>query len=259
MKYLLISIMLYVLFNLGLTTPVETMFSYIFTPAQNHMNLQATKIKNIGSFFIDMWDLNKSYIVLYEKYSKYTDASAKLVVLERENELLRKQLNIKSDNTYINSKKEVVNIYPNMLDISSTTRIIDKGRTYGIKKGNPVVYLNSIIGIVGNTNHVNSTIYLLSSPSVKIPAIVKKKDKTIEGIVTGQYGTTIVLTRLATDDDIKEGDMVFTSNRSPNIPQNLYIGIVTNVILNKSTSEKIAYIESSQDVDKLYKVFVLLN
>ena len=100
---------------------------------------------------------------------------------------------------------------------------------------------------------------LLTSPQAKIPAFVQKDDTRVEGIVTGQFGTTIALTRLLPEDNVVIGDFVYTSNRSSVIPQGLFLGKVVKVEINKGSAEKIAYIENPINVDKLYKVFVVIE
>lgn len=258
MKYVLGSMILYIVYTLGITKPLEVGFSYLFTPAQKHLMLQGKQLKEIGYFFQDMWLLRTSYNDLYKKYTQVTiDASGK-VLLEKENSLLKSQLSHKQKDA-IQYKSVLANLYPNSNDLSATTKIIDVGSDVGVRVGSPVIHMSSLIGIVQTTSFKKSTIILLTSPQAKIPAFVQKKDRRVEGIVTGQFGTTVALTRLLPEDDICVGDFVYTSNRISTIPQGFLLGRISKVTLNKANSERLAYLEHPIDYDKLYQVFVLVD
>lgn len=259
MKYVILSIVIYTLYTLGLTRPVEVGFSYIFAPTQQHLVLQAKQVKELGYFFQDMWLLRASYNDLYDKYTQATIAASKSVLYEKENVILKQQLDNKTNESLTRYRTAIANVYPNEGDLSATTRLLDLGTKVGVRVGDPVLYNSSLVGLINSTSAAKSKMLLLTSPQAKIPAFVQKDDIRIEGIVTGQYGTTVALTRLLPEDRVTVGDFVYTSNRSSAIPQGLFLGKVVKVEINKASAEKIAYIENPINIAKLYKVFVVID
>ena len=259
MKYVVLSIVIYILYILGLTRPVEVGFSYIFTPAQQHLVFQAKQIKDLEYFFQDMWLLRATYSDMYDKYVQATIAASKSVLYEKENVMLKRQLSGRSNEDFTGYKSLIANVYPNEGDLSATTKLLDLGTTAGVKIGRPVTYNSSIVGMIYSTSATKSKMLLLTSKQTKIPAFVQKGNNRIEGIVTGQYGTTVALTRLLPEDKVTVGDFVYSSNRSFSIPQGLFLGKIVKIEITKGTAEKIAYIENPINIDKLYKVFVVID
>lgn len=259
MKYVILSIVIYTLYTLGLTRPVEVGFSYIFAPAQQHLILQAKQVKDLGYFFQDMWLLRASYNDLYDKYTQATILGSKSLLYEKENAVLRQQIDSLAKGNLTRYRSVIANLYPNEVDLSATTVLVDVGTNAGVAVGSPVIHTSSLVGLIHSTTATKSTMLLLTSPQAKVPAFVQKKNARIEGIVTGQFGTTVALTRLLPEDDVTVGDFVYTSNRSSVIPQGLFLGKVVKVSINKASAEKIAYIENPINIDKLYKVFVVIE
>ncbi len=259
MKYAILSIVIYILYTLRLTSPAEIGFSYIFAPAQQNLILQAKKVKDFGYFFQDMWLLRASYNNLYDKYTQATILGSKSLLCEKENDVLRHQIDSLVKGRLTGYRTVIANLYPNEIDLSSTTLLVDVGTNADVSVGSPVIHTSTLVGLIHATTATKSTMLLLTSPQAKVPAFVQKKNVRVEGIVTGQFGTTVALTRLLPEDDVIVGDYVYTSNRSSLIPQGLFLGKVVKVAINKASAEKIAYLENPINVDKLYKVFVVLE
>ena len=141
MKYVILSIVIYILYTLGLTNPFEVGFSYIFAPAQQHLVLQAKQVKELGFFFQDMWLLRSSYNDLYDKYTQATIAASKSVLYEKENILLKHQLDSKTKGVLTRYRSVTANVYPNEGDLSATTRLLDVGTKAGVKVSSPVIII----------------------------------------------------------------------------------------------------------------------
>lgn len=259
MRYVFVSIVIYILYILGVTQPIEVGFSYVVTPLQSSIVLQARKVKEVGYFLHDMWLLRDMYKDVYKKYTVLTIEKARNDLLTVENALLKKQL---ASDTYVKETKYKTlsaTMYPNPVDLSLTSRLLDVGTASGVQVGDPVIYLGSLIGVVDHVGASRSRALLLNSPQAKVPSFVLKKETRIEGVVTGQFGTTIALTRLSSEDNVVEGDPVYTSNRLPSIPQGLFIGKIVKIIDSRYSAEKVAYVSNPVKVEELYQVFIITS
>jgi len=108
---------------------------------------------------------------------------------------------------------------------SESILLIDRGKDSGIEKGDFVVVKNILIGKIVEVNSRVSSVQLLTDPNTKIPV---KTDTGSEGILEGQFGSSLVLTNVSQDQFLKEGQILLTSGKNE-YPKDLVVGRIKKV------------------------------
>ena len=260
MKYLVISVSLLILSLLHVTFPVSLAFTKIFGPAQQNTTLYAEGVRNFFVFFTQMRDVARDYENLYLEYRSLQSENVQLKYLKEENAELRNQLKIVNNEELLKNKKFVFTyILPNPNDKSGNTMLLNVGTISGVHKGDVVIKDNNLVGIVKNASSGKSIVELVTSPSLKIPAYDFSSEKKIEGIVSGKYGTSMLMSNILPTEDVKEGDIVLTSTRSDQMLPNLIIGKIVRLEGETSSTVRSAFIESLLDFTKLDRVYVIVE
>lgn len=260
MKYFALSFILLLLSLLQLTFPLTFTFNKIIGPAQQSLSYKAVGIKNFFLFFSQMQQVAQDYEDLYLEYQSLQNENIKLKFLKDENAELRKQLKVVNSEEILKNKKYVyAQTYPNPQDLSGTTVLMNVGIVSGVHSGDVVIKENNLVGVVKNSTSNKSVLELITSPNLKIPTYNFSSSQKHEGIVTGKYGTSIVLQDILPSETIKEGDVLMTSARNLNIPPNLVIGKVVNIEGGSSSTVRSAFLEAFVDLKNLQRVYVLVE
>ena len=143
--------------------------------------------------------------------------------VEKENQQLRKALKIAP-------KKKWKMVLANIVGGASSQDyiLVDKGKDYGVQKGQPVLTDSfSIVGIVADVDNRFSKVNLITSPTVKAEA--KIKDKNISGLLVGKGNFKLWLTLVSKNKNLAKGDIVLSGDKQKIFPRNLLIGRVEKV------------------------------
>ena len=196
--------------------------------------------------------------------------------LTEENALLRAQLvdyyNTKKENSRLWKFYELKKENPEYILIPATvirrdtnadfySFTIDKGTTSGIEIEDPVVTDNGIIGWVSEADSNTSKIVTLLSPQTAISAKDIASDDT--GVVRGseKYSNKnqTMLTKLPTNQKVKEGDIITTTGISGLYPKDLIVGEVISVEYDDFDTSFYAVIEPYDVIRKLTEVAVVID
>ena len=164
------------------------------------------------------------------KDEDYTENNALLIEnynLKKEINNLEEALNLEKENeSYIITKVINRNLYNFYNEITINTKNID------IKEGTPIINHEGLIGIVDKTEGDISHVKLLTG---KYNISVK---------VNNTYGNLNngIITLLDKYEEINIGDKVYTSGLT-NIAENIYIGEIESVSLNKDETAKEATVK----------------
>lgn len=256
MKLLIASIVIFIIGFFGLLSPLQNGLSIISTPVQSSLSNSAQSIKNVYVFFVGVREVSKDNENLRLENQALKDSVVQYKIAGEENALLRQQLEVKEefpeDQTFV-----LANVLGNPADKTGSSIVIDKGTRDGIKQGNNVVVGKSIVGIVRTAEIGRSVVDLITSPNVSITAMDIDSPNKAEGLVTGQFGTSIELTRILPSDILEVGDTIITTGKDGSFEPNLIVGTVTEIQGTAADALRTAFIESQVDLNKLTKVFVL--
>lgn len=134
---------------------------------------------------------------------------------------------------------------------------IDKGLNDGIKPNQAVVFKENFIGLTTQVSEKGSNVRLLQDPDSKVAAFALNKDGKARGVLTGQFGSEIILDKILHEEPIKEGDLVYSEGTEGTLPRGLILGSVSQVIEKQTEVFKQAKVKPIFDIRDLELVFVI--
>ena len=135
------------------------------------------------------------------------------------------------------------------------TLIINCGQNAGIAEGQGVVSQGYLIGKIQYAGKTSSTVLLVTSSQFSSDARVSKTGD--PGVVEGSFGSGIILDQLSQNAVVNKGDLVVTAGINSQIPKNILIGQVGNVLSTPNDLFKKAALVSPIDFFSLQFVFVV--
>lgn len=112
--------------------------------------------------------------------------------------------------------------------------LIGKGSNDGIKAGSVVVAPGGLVGRVMHVSPNSSQILLVSDPNSQVGVVVSRSR--FSGMLKGQSQNTAILEFFERDPDVKVGDIVNTSQFSTLFPENVPVGRIKSINLDKQPS-----------------------
>ncbi|MBD2844616.1 rod shape-determining protein MreC [Paenibacillus sp. IB182496] len=186
--------------------------------------------------------------------------------MKLENERLMERLDFteaqKTKNDYEYIFAHVISASP---DPYNRTIKLDVGSKQGITENMVVTTVDGLVGYISRVYPLSSTVTPITelngqAPDVKsIPATVDGKESESYGFIetynreTGQ----LLMTRIAENDPLEEGDIVITSELATVFPHGIVIGEVVSRQVGDFGLTHTAYIEPAAQLDKLTDVFVV--
>jgi len=174
--------------------------------------------------------------------------------LYQENSRLRSLLSLKASVPYKVIAAKVIARDPSNW---SSTIIIDRGSSSGIKNGMVSVTFYGLVGRVVETSATTSKIMLINDPNLSVSAIVQRSRQ--EGLVCGSLGGTLLMKYLPKDSDIKRSDTIVTSGLTNSYPKGLAVGIVVDIGQEFSSLSSYAIIKPAVDLSALEEVLVIIS
>ena len=174
----------------------------------------------------------------------------RLTALESQNQRMKELLKIK-----VNPIKNEVwtTVIGRGADSWWNQILIGKGSNDGIKAGAVVVAPGGLVGRVTNVSPNSSQVLLISDPNSQVGVVVSRSR--FSGMLKGQSQNTAVLEFFERDPDAKVGDIVHTSQFSTLFPENVPVGRIKSINLDKQPSPE-AIIEFSTPLGLLEYVEV---
>lgn len=155
------------------------------------------------------------------------------------------EINYIYESDYINSVIIYKDIYNYMNEIT-----IRGGKDYNLKKY-PVIYDNTLIGVIDKVNNNSSVVKLLTNKDSNIS--VKIND---EVGVLKYVNNKLVVSNISNYSNIKLGDQIFTSGLG-NIHENIYIGEVKNITLDSKNIEKLIEVNYKINIKDINYVTIM--
>ena len=112
--------------------------------------------------------------------------------------------------------------------------LIGKGGNDGIKAGSVVVAPGGLVGRVTHVSPNSSQIVLVSDANSQVGVVISRSR--FSGMLKGQSQNTAILEFFERDPDVKVGDIVHTSQFSTLFPENVPVGRIKSINLDKQPS-----------------------
>lgn len=137
--------------------------------------------------------------------------------------------------------------------------ILERGSLDGLREGEVVVFKDNYIGKIKNVTPKSSQVMLLQDPDSKVAVFSQGKGTKAKGILSGQFGSELLMDKILHSENISEGDVVYSEGSEGLLPRGLVIGRVSKVESRENELFQQARVKPALDIPDLDIVFVILN
>ncbi|MFS0727363.1 rod shape-determining protein MreC [Paenibacillus sp. 1P07SE] len=211
----------------------------------------------------ELYEENERLKLLVASYSrdksKYNRIEQTIADLQAKLNFTEEQ---KNRNNYTYMIAQVVSVSP---DAYNKTLKINLGSRHGLKEDMAVVTEHGLIGLISSVSPFTSNVTPITeldgqSANPKwISATVEGKEDVSFGIIESYNieNGQLLMTKIAEDDPLAEGDIVITSGRGGVFPVGIVIGTVDSRQVGDFGLTHTAFINPSAEFDKLSEVLVV--
>ena len=266
-KYFLFGLSLLCVCMIGITTirgsilnPLRTAVGYVLVPIQSGVNRVG------GGLYNELSSVGKLKTALAEnetlktRVNELTEENTRLRSEQFELERLRSLYEL--DQEYMQYHKIGARIIAK--DSSSWFSVfrIDKGADDGIKQNMNVIAGGGLVGIVTDVGANYATVRSIIDDSSRVSAMAQQSGDSC--IVAGDLKLfkegRLKLSYMEKDDDIKDGDMIVTSNISGKFLPGILVGYATDITVDYNDNlTKSGYLIPAARFDRLQEVLVITD
>ena len=266
-KYFLFGLSLLCVCMIGITTikgsilnPLRTAVGYVLVPIQSGVNRVG------GGLYNELSSVGKLKTALAEnetlktRVDELTEENTRLRSEQFELERLRSLYEL--DQEYMQYHKIGARIIAK--DSSSWFSVfrIDKGSDDGIKEDMNVIAGGGLVGIVSDVGANYATVRSIIDDSSRVSAMAQQSGDSC--IVAGDLQLfkegRLKLSYMEKDDDIKDGDMIVTSNISGKFLPGILVGYATDITVDYNDNlTKSGYLIPAASFDRLQEVLVITD
>ena len=266
-KYFLFGLSLLCICMIGITTirgsilnPLRTAVGYVLVPIQSGVNRVG------GGLYNELSSVGKLKTALAEnetlktRVDELTEENTRLRSEQFELERLRSLYEL--DQEYMQYHKIGARIIAK--DSSSWFSVfrIDKGSDDGIKEDMNVIAGGGLVGIVTDVGANYATVRSIIDDSSRVSAMAQQSGDSC--IVAGDLQLfkdgRLKLSYMEKDDDIKDGDMIVTSNISGKFLPGILVGDATDITVDYNDNlTKSGYLIPAARFDRLQEVLVITD
>ena len=266
-KYFLFGLSLLCICMIGITTirgsilnPLRTAVGYVLVPIQSGVNRVG------GGLYNELSSVGKLKTALAEnetlktRVDELTEENTRLRSEQFELERLRSLYEL--DQEYMQYHKIGARIIAK--DSSSWFSVfrIDKGSDDGIKEDMNVIAGGGLVGIVTDVGANYATVRSIIDDSSRVSAMAQQSGDPC--IVAGDLQLfkdgRLKLSYMEKDDDIKDGDMIVTSNISGKFLPGILVGYATDITVDYNDNlTKSGYLIPAARFDRLQEVLVITD
>ena len=266
-KYFLFGLSLLCVCMIGITTikgsilnPLRTAVGYVLVPIQSGVNRVG------GGLYNELSSVGKLKTALAEnetlktRVDELTEENTRLRSEQFELERLRSLYEL--DQEYMQYHKIGARIIAK--DSSSWFSVfrIDKGSDDGIKEDMNVIAGGGLVGIVTDVGANYATVRSIIDDSSRVSAMAQQSGDSC--IVAGDLQLfkegRLKLSYMEKDDDIKDGDIIVTSNISGKFLPGILVGYATDITVDYNDNlTKSGYLIPAARFDRLQEVLVITD
>lgn len=170
-----------------------------------------------------------------------------------ENIRLRELMGFKKNSSYKVVSAAVIGRSPSSW---SSSLIIGKGSSHGIRKGYVCVGFLGLIGRVVETSPSTSKVMLINDPNLCVSSLSQRSRQ--EGLICGSLSGVLMMKYLTKESDIKASDMIVTSGLTDTFPKGIVVGTVTEVREEMSGVSRYAIVRPAVDLSTVEEVLVII-
>lgn len=266
-KYFLFGLSLLCICMIGITTirgsilnPLRTAVGYVLVPIQSGVNRVG------GGLYNELSSVGKLKTALAEnetlktRVDELTEENTRLRSEQFELERLRSLYEL--DQEYMQYHKIGARIIAKDSSFWFSVFRIDKGSDDGIKEDMNVIAGGGLVGIVTDVGANYATVRSIIDDSSRVSAMAQQSGDSC--IVAGDLQLfkdgRLKLSYMEKDDDIKDGDMIVTSNISGKFLPGILVGYATDITVDYNDNlTKSGYLIPAARFDRLQEVLVITD
>ena len=266
-KYFLFGLSLLCICMIGITTirgsilnPLRTAVGYVLVPIQSGVNRVG------GGLYNELSSVGKLKTALAEnetlktRVDELTEENTRLRSEQFELERLRSLYEL--DQEYMQYHKIGARIIAKDSGSWFSVFRIDKGSDDGIKEDMNVIAGGGLVGIVTDVGANYATVRSTIDDSSRVSAMAQQSGDSC--IVAGDLQLfkegRLKLSYMEKDDDIKDGDMIVTSNISGKFLPGILVGYATDITVDYNDNlTKSGYLIPAARFDRLQEVLVITD
>ena len=266
-RYFLIGLSIFCICMIGITSlkgsllnPLRSAVGYVLDPIQSGVNAVGGSIYEEASNVRELKTALEENKRLQARVDELTEENTRLRAEQLELERLRNLYEL--DTQYMQYNKVGARIIAK--DTSSWFSVfrIDKGSADGIKEDMNVIAGGGLVGIVTDVGANYATVRSIIDDSSEVSAMAQQSGDTC--IVSGDLKLynegRLNLGYMEKEDDIKDGDMIVTSNISGKFLPGILIGYATDITVDYSDNlTKSGYVIPVAQFDRLQEVLVITD
>lgn len=247
------------LFTDKITGPIRDAASAVIIPLQKGINGIGLWFTEKGDLFNTKEELEAENKELTEKVNSLSEENVKLSAQLAELTEMRKLLNL--DEKYSEYKKTAANVIGKSSDNWYSTFTIDKGLKDGLSVDMNVLADGGLVGIISECHNNYSIVRSIIDDKSSVSAMLLKSsdDCTVSGDLKLMDKGYISFSHLSKDVDVKEGDMLVTSNISSKFQSGLLIGYACDIEVDANNLSKSGHVVPVVDFNHIQKVLVILD
>ena len=231
---------------------IQNLFFSIFSPLQSFLWQRAQIVFPLFEGLLNIKEIVKENEKLRKENERLATENFNLKEKERENEFLRKALNVSLEKNYY----QLHIVKPIAKNFLEDTIVINGGKNQGLKEGMVLITNEKVlVGKISKVLENFSFVQLISDKNFIVD--VQLKDSEIFGLGKGEGNLKIKVVFLPPEAKIQEGDYFFTSSLSKNFPAGLIFGRVKKVEHMEEKEEKNVWLELPFKLSQLSFLFVV--
>jgi rod shape-determining protein MreC len=234
-------------------------FALIIKSHSYHRSKYINSANSITGSFYEKVNSAEEYLSLKEKNAVLAEENARLkqLLFNKKDTLLNfKDISYNDAEFFTVTKAKVIK---NTFNTRQNYLTINAGTKNNVKENMGVINERGIVGVVEHTSNKYATIISILNTNQKINAKIKNSDHfgtlTWDGTNAG-YVQLVDVPRLAS---IKKGDSIVTGSESVFFPENIPIGKIDKVFIDKKTNYYTINVRLFNDMTALGYVYIIEN
>lgn len=265
-KYILLIMTVFCIIVIGCSSAynmssgaVGKIAGHVIIPMQKGLNKVGSVLHIQKEDFTSKKELQKENDDLKEQVASLEERLNRTALEQSELEKLRKLYDM--DQSYDTYEKAAANVVGKDASNWFDTFIIDKGSNAGIEIGNNVIADGGLVGIVTDvgSNYAKVRSIIDDASNVSATDVATSDNCIISGSLKSMNERQqLEITDLKdSDDQVKAGDQIVTSNISDRYLPGIPIGYITDITQDSSSLTKTGYLATIVDFEHLDKVLVI--
>lgn len=266
-RYFLIGLSIFCICMIGITSikgsllnPLRNAVGYVLVPIQSAVNAVGGSIYEEASNLKQLKTALEENAELKARVDELTEENTRLRAEELELERLRELYEL--DTQYMQYQKVGARIIAKDSGAWYSVFRIDKGSDDGIKENMNVIAGGGLVGIVTDVGANYATVRSIIDDSSQVSAMAQQSGDTcmVSGDLKLFKEGRLNLGYMEKDDDVKDGDMIVTSNISGKFLPGILIGYATDITVDYSDNlTKSGYVIPVAQFDRLQEVLVITD